>query len=164
MKKLVSIMFAVMLIALSVVPAFAVDSPDASTKVYTVVVDKTTGGGGTYEFTSGIDKDGNQHVHLTPIPNQGYTFDHWEIEGPYTPGEKLENGDYCIIITGDVVATPYYKANTPQPSGATEPVTIHTDDKPVSPKTGANDAMLYVVIALAVVACGFASFKLVKSK
>lgn len=163
MKKIVAVLLAVMLVAFSALPVFAEVSPEPSTKVYTVVVVPTTGGGGTYEFTSGIDKDGNQHVHLTPIPNEGFTFDHWEIEGPYTPGELLENGDFCIIITGDVVCTPYYKANNPTPTD-TQPVTVKPDVNPVSPKTGTNDAYLYLIIALAVVACGLVSFKLVKSR
>lgn len=158
MKKIVSIMFAIMLIALSAVPAFAAVSPTAATYKYTVEVIPTEGGDGSYEFTSDIDEDGNQHVHITPKPNPGYEFDHWEIDGDYTTEDKLTDAEMDLVITGDITVTPYYSKD-----GSVQTGTVSKDTGSTSPKTGANDFVPYVVMMLSVLACGAAVTMLVKT-
>ncbi len=159
MKKIITVLIAVVMIALSVVPAFAVISPTAPDIEYVVIVIPTEGGDGSYEFTTEIDENGEQHVVIKPIPTPGYTFTHWEIEGPYTTDNKHTDEIMDLIITGDIIVTPYYeKDGVP----ATTPVDTDTSDK--SPQTGSSDAVVYAVMLLSLVACSVAAVKLAKAK
>lgn len=166
MKKLVSIMCAILMVVFATVPAFAanngVQSPVATTATssleYTVIVIPTGGGDGSYEFTSDIDEDGNQNVHIVPKPNPGYTFDHWEIEGSYTTNDKLTDAEMDLVINGDIKVTPYYTKD-----GQIETGTVNQDGSSTSPQTGANDVLPYAVIMLSVLACGTAVVMLVKT-
>ena len=114
MKKVVSLALALVLMLAASIPVFAAPSP-TGTYTYVVVVIPTTGGSGDYEFTTGIDEDGNQNVHLTPKPKSGYSFDHWVIDGPYKTDQPLTDGNLDIIITGDIKVTPYYTINGESP-------------------------------------------------
>jgi hypothetical protein len=176
MKKLVSVLFALMLVAFSVVPAFAVSSPQASTYKYVVNVVPSEGGDGAYEFVTEIDQDGKQHVQITPVENEGYIFDHWVIDGPYSTDNNLTDSTMNIIITGDVQVTPYYVKKTDSSStdssastsstsstSATS-ATVKKDTNSTSPQTGSNDAIAYTIAILATAACAVAVLKLVKSK
>lgn len=53
MKKTIAVLFAVMMMLLSAVPAFAAVSPEPSTFKYKVEVIPTEGGDGDYKFTTG---------------------------------------------------------------------------------------------------------------
>jgi hypothetical protein len=173
MKKLVSVLFALMLVAFSVVPAFAVSSPQASTYKYVVNVVPSEGGDGAYEFVTEIDQDGKQHVQITPVENEGYIFDHWVIDGPYSTDNNLTDSTMNIVITGDVQVTPYYSKKTDSSStdssastsstSATS-ATVKKDTNSTSPQTGSNDAVAYTIAILATAACAVAVLKLVKSK
>ncbi len=159
MKKFMAVLFAVVLIAISCVPAFAVASP-IGTYEYHVTVIPTGGGDGSYEFTSSIDENGQQKVHITPVPNQGYTFDYWVIEGSYTTDDKLTDSEMDLVITSDITVTPYFKkASTGNTPGA-----VTTDKNPTAPKTGSSDLPVYTLIVLAAAVCGVSVFKLVKSR
>ena len=68
MKKVIAVMFAAIVMLFSVVPAFAAVSPEPSTFKYKVEIIPTEGGDGDYKFTTGIDKNGEQHVFIEPIP------------------------------------------------------------------------------------------------
>lgn len=183
MKKVVAIMLAVILVAFSVVSVFAVQSPGGKFK-YKVVVVPTEGGYGTYEFTSEIDENAEQGVRLYPIPYDGYTFHHWEIRGlfrndPYgfdivhlgavslntsllaavsSAASGVEYGTMDMMIHSDIYAYPYYLKDGKVAGGVAT-----KDTSPVSPQTGANDVLPYVVIALSVVAVGTAVALFVKS-
>ena len=110
MKKTIAVLFAVMMMLLSAVPAFAAASPEPSTFKYKVEVIPTEGGDGDYKFTTGIDEKGEQHVYIEPLPYDGYTFDHWEISGgPFRTDSKYTDPNMNIIISGDIVCTPYYR-------------------------------------------------------
>lgn len=110
MKKTIAVLFAVMMMLLSAVPAFAAVSPQPNTFKYKVEVIPTEGGNGNYKFTTGIDENGEQHVYIEPIPYDGYTFDHWEISGgPFRTDSKYTDAKMNIIISGDLVCTPYYR-------------------------------------------------------
>lgn len=157
MKKIVSVVFAVMMLVLTAVPAMALVSPEASYK-YEVEVIPTEGGDGTYEFTTEIDEDGNQNVVIKPLPNPGYDFDHWVIDGPYTTEDKLTDAEMTLVITGDITVTPYYVKDGQVATG-----TVDKDDSSKSPQTGASDVLPYAVMILSVLACGTAAVMLVKT-
>lgn len=94
MKKTIAVLFAVMMMLLSAVPAFAAVSPEPSTFKYKVEVIPTEGGDGDYKFTTGIDENGEQHVYIEPLPYDGYTFDHWEISGgPFRTDSKYTDAN-----------------------------------------------------------------------
>ena len=157
MKKTIAVLFAVMMMLLSAVPAFAAASPQPSTFKYKVEIIPTEGGDGDYKFTTGIDEKGEQHVYIEPLPYDGYTFDHWEISGgPFRTDSKYTDANMNIIISGDIVCTPYYRKASS--GGTTGP------DSTTSPKTGASDVVPYAILVLSLAACGAAVFKLVKSK
>ncbi len=157
MKKILSVVIAVMMLVLTTVPAMAVVSPEATYK-YVVEVIPTEGGDGTYEFTTDIDEEGNQHVHIRPLPNPGYKFDHWVVDGPYTTDDKYTSEEMDLIITGDITVTPYYVKDGTVATG-----TVSKDDSPTSPQTGTNDVIPYAVMILSVLACGTAVLMLVKT-
>ena len=164
MKKVISIVFAVMLIALSALPAFAVevDSPISEFEYgVTVVPYPSNGGNGTYEFTTEIDEDGFQVVHLVSKPNEGFKFDHWEIEGEYTTDNKLTDAEIDVVISGDIIVKPYFVSLTPDETPTT---VVNKDTTPTSPKTGYDNTALYAILVFAAAACGFAAFKLAKSR
>lgn len=167
MKKTIAVLFAVMMMLLSAVPAFAAESPQPSTFKYKVEIIPTEGGDGDYKFTTGIDKNGEQHVFIEPLPYDGYVFDHWEISGgPFRTDSKYTDANMNIIISGDiVVCTPYYrKASSGGTTGPVATATAKKDDSTTSPKTGASDVVPYAILVLSLAACGAAVFKLVKSK
>ena len=166
MKKVIAVMFAVMVMLFSTVPAFAAVSPEPSTFKYKVEIIPTEGGDGDYKFTTGIDEKGEQHVFIEPIPYDGYTFDHWEITGgPFRTDSKYTDANMNIIISGDIVCTPYYrKASNGGTTGPVATATAKKDNSTPSPKTGASDAIPYVVLVLSLAACSAAVVKLVKSK
>ena len=158
MKKTIAVLFAVMMMLLSAVPAFAAASPEPSTFKYKV--------DGDYKFTTGIDENGEQHVFIEPLPYDGYTFDHWEISGgPFRTDSKYTDANMNIIISGDIVCTPYYrKASSGGTTGPVATATAKKDDSTTSPKTGASYVVPYAILVLSLAACGAAVFKLVKSK
>lgn len=166
MKKIIAVVFAVMVMLFSTVPAFAAVSPQPSTFKYKVEIIPTEGGDCSYKFTTGIDEKGEQHVFIEPLPYDGYTFDHWEISGgPFRTGSKYTDANMNIIISGDLVCTPYYrKASSGGTTGPVATATAKKDDSTTSPKTGASDVVPYVVLVLSLAACSAAVFKLVKSK
>lgn len=165
MKKTIAVLFAAVMMLLSAVPAFAAESPQPSTYKYKVVIVPTVGGDGSYKFTTEIDEQGRQHVYIESIPNSDHTFDHWEIEGPYTTSDSLNSPTMDLVITGDIVCTPYYRKNGDNnQTGPVATATVNKDNSTTSPKTGASDVIPYVVLVLSLAACGAAVFKLVKSK
>lgn len=166
MKKVIAVMFAAIVMLFSVVPAFAAVSPQPSTFKYKVEIIPTEGGDGDYKFTTGIDEKGEQHVFIEPIPYDGYTFDHWEITGgPFRTDSKYTDANMNIIISGDIVCTPYYrKASSGGTTGPVATATAKKDNSTTSPKTGASDVVPYVVLVLSLAACSAAVVKLVKSK
>ena len=166
MKKTIAVLFAVMMMLLSAVPAFAAASPEPSTFKYKVEIIPTEGGDGDYKFTTGIDKNGEQHVFIEPLPYDGYTFDFCEISGGLFRIDSMYTvANINIIISGDIVCTPYYrKASSGGSSGPVSTASAMKDDSTTSLKTGASDVVPYAILVLSLAACGAAVFKLVKSK
>lgn len=172
MKKVISIIVCVLMVAFSTVPAFAeVKSPGADFK-YDVYMIPTEGGTGGWYFTSEINEDGQQGVHIYPIANPGYTFDHWELRGDYKADKqefpvkdlgtlakipvlaKLDangNDDEAygamnLTISSDLYCYPYFvKTGTTEVATAT----ANVDNGSKSPQTGfADTSAVYVVIIL----------------
>ncbi len=162
MKKLISVMCTVLLVIFAAVPAFAAESPQATTFAYDVIIIPTPGGDADYEKVTEINDDGEQEVHLTSSPKDGYRFDHWEMDGPYKTTDKLTDGDIDVIITGDITVTPVFKAIGTSTQPATN-ATINIDNSSKSPQTGSNDVVPYTVVILSVIACGVMGAFVIKS-
>lgn len=161
MKKLISVAVAMLMIAISVMPAFAAISPQSTTRKYEVIVVPSDFGDPEYEFTTDIDDDGNQKVHIRPNPKPGYVFDHWEIDGDFVPVGELTDEDLELIIRGDITVVPHYiKIDTSEPATGT----INVDNSGTSPKTGSNSVAPYVIVILSLAACGTVFVKLATSK
>lgn len=161
MKKVLSVCAALLIVMLSVIPAFAVDSPVASSLKYDVIINQTTGGNGSYEIESNINENGEEVISIIAKPNSGYTFDHWDINGAYTTNNKLTDSTMHLVITSDITATPYFKASG---SSQVETGTVNQDHSGTSPQTGYNDFVPFAIILTCLAAGGFAAFRLVKSK
>lgn len=85
--------------------------------------------------------------------------------GPFRTDSKYTDANMNIIISGDLVCTPYYrKASSGGTTGPVATATAKKDDSATSPKTGASDVVPYAILVLSLAACGAAVFKLVKSK
>ena len=81
MKKVLSIAIAaVMLIAVSVLPAFAdsVNSPGSSKANYVIHIIDYEGGHAVSEYKTDVDESGKQTVAITGIPDEGYEFTKWD--------------------------------------------------------------------------------------
>jgi hypothetical protein len=131
MKKTVSLLIAVIILALSSVPAMAAISPTAS-KEYKIVVHNNKGGTGTY--TTKIDKDG-KHATVTAHPKKGYEFVKWTSKGKYKLIKgSLNDKELKILLQGDVEFTPIFKKIGSK--SATPQTPVKRNQSPVSPKTG----------------------------
>lgn len=172
MKKIVCCIMALMLVIFAAVPAFAADvkSPDGNLK-YKVDINDGVGGTADCEFVNDINDAGEQVIHLTSTPDDGYKFDHWVIDGSFmVDGVSYTSKEFFttpldLTITGDITVTPYFvKIGSTEPPQAGTTVVIQKDTGSSSPKTGSNDVPLYFIILFATAACGVATFKFVKSK
>lgn len=147
MKKTFAILIAAVLIILSVVPAFAVVSPQPTTANYQIIIIPGPGGGSyDFDYKTPVDDDGTQIIHVSAKPQDGYKFTGWTIEGDFTPLGKLTDAELDLIIRGDIKATPNF-VKIGEEGGETKPA-AKTDDSSKSPKTGST-SMVYVVIASA---------------
>ncbi len=163
MKRVVSIVLAVFLIALSAMPAFAKVSPEKSDE-YNLIIHNTNGGSGTY--TAEVDKDG-KHCTLVAHPKNGYTFTHWVIKGKYGIDEgTLKDDSLTIVLKGDCEAWPYFKSNNKsEQSEPSKPVSRNSST--VSPKTGDNGSGMYfgfIALATLVAVCGAVGVKAYSTK
>lgn len=165
MKKIVSVLFAILMVAFTAIPAFAAESPVATTAPattfkYEIDMIPSEGGSGSYDILTDIDENGEQKIHITQKPNPGYNFDHWEIDGSYKTDNKLTDADMDLIISGDMKIIPYFKKIG---SSVVETGTVNRDGNTTSPKTGANDVLPYAVIMLSIAACGVAVIMLIRT-
>ena len=160
MKRVFSIIVTVIILALSITPAFAdVPSPLPSID-YKIRVHNTKGGTGTY--TTKKDKDG-KHATITAHPKNGYKFDHWVIEGKYDLEKgDLQNPELTILMKSDIEATPYF---TPEKGKQSDtPSKISYDDGPESPKTGGSPYAPLLLLGVFVILIAGAGVKLAASK
>ena len=162
MKKVISILAAVLILSLSVVPAFAesVNSPAPTKGNYNIKIDPTDGGSATFEYESEIDEDGNQKIKVHAIPDDGFEFDGWVVDGGNVTGD-LSDPDATLKPTckkKGVTPTeaPTEKKSSPSDKGS------HVDNGSKSPQTGSNDVVTFAV--LSVVALALASAVVVAKK
>lgn len=148
MKKTITIMIAVLLIALSVTPAFAVDSPKPTTANYQITIIPGDGGGEfNFDYKTPVDDDGNQTVHFSAKPDEGYEFAGWTFEGDYTLLGDPSNPEIDVIARGDIKAYPkFVKIGSNDKGSNKTPDKVDTSSK--SPKTGSAD-FIYAGIAFA---------------
>ena len=151
MKRTLAIFVAVLVIALSAIPAFAAEvdykSPVPTIANYQItIIPGPEGGSYDFEYKTPVDDDGNQTVHFHAKPDEGYEFTGWTFEGNYTPLGNLTDTELDVIVSGDIKATPNFKKIGS--SETTEKKDTKIDDSSKSPKTGTN----YVYVGIACVA------------
>lgn len=153
MKKICSVLLAVILVIFATVPAFATISPSAETE-FDIIIINTGGGKGSY--TTEII-DGKKYVTLTADAKDGYEFTHWEIDGEYTIVEgSLDDEKLVIILESDCEASPYFDGIP------VTPPTQNTD--PVSPQTGDTHSYTFMFVGLLIALAGVTGLKIASSK
>lgn len=158
MKKLVSLLTAVIVVALSAVTAMAAPSPVASKELNVTVINTQ---GGSASYTVEYNADG-EYVTLTANPKDKYQFSGWVIDGEYDIIEgTLQDETIVIRLKSDIKATPkYVKKGTGSTSTGSE-IPVKSSKAPqgsasrnssaTSPKTG-DTAVYFMFGALAVLA------------
>lgn len=163
MKKVLTIAIAVLLIAVSVMPAFAanVDSPDATKANYVVhIIGDDEGGHVVKEYKTDVDEDGKQTVVITGIPDEGYEFTGWVIDGDFVPQGDLTDAELELIISSDIDVKPIFKkTSTDNTSDTTDTKVVPTEKKVIddgskSPQTGSSDGTVVAILIVSVLALG----------
>ena len=159
MKKTLSILIAVLLIAFSVTPAFAVESPKPTTANYQITIIPGDGGGDfNFDYKTPVDDNGNQTVHFSANPDDGYEFAGWTFEGDYTLLGDPSNPEIDVIARGDIKAYPkFVKIGSKDKGTDKTPEKVDTSSK--SPKTGSADYVYAGIAFVALIGLLFASKK-----
>lgn len=159
MKKILSILFAVLLMCCAAVTVSANPSPTPPPVLDYLIVDAIPvpkeAGTATPEITNPetVLVGSGELVTLTATPFEGYKFSHWKfIYGDYEIVEGTLTTSVVIIRptgSSDIRAEAYFvKEDEPITLPPTEPVpTLPTD--PVSPPTGADTSAIITVAAVA---------------
>lgn len=154
MRKAFAIAIAVLLIAVSALPAFAevVTSPHATTADYIITIPEDIEGGSVVaEIKSDVDEDGNQVVVIRGVPDDGYDFAGWVIEGEFVPHGDLTDAELELLISSDIKVVPSF-VKKGQPASPTTPGEKQIDNGSKSPQTGSSDTVAYVVLFTSVAA------------
>lgn len=180
MKKALTVLIAILLIAVSVMPAFAdsVDSPIPTKGNYNVVINVGEDiGNASYDFVSGVDEDGNQKIHLHIDMKDGVEFGGWVINGGYVEGD-LSKPDTVVTVSADAqisvktksteeptkgeAETEETKAVKPADNGSSNGGTSNggssksgskvIDNGSKSPQTGSNDVVIFGVFSVLAIA------------
>lgn len=159
MKKTFAILIAVLLIAFSVTPAFAVDSPAPTTANYQITIIPGDGGGEfNFDYKTPVDDNGNQTVHFSANPDDGYEFAGWTFDGDYTLLGDPSNPEIDVIARGDIKAYPkFVKIGSKDKGTDKTPEKVDTSSK--SPKTGSADYVYAGIAFVALIGLLFASKK-----
>lgn len=150
--KLLSVLVVMIIAALSCTSVFAAVSPTGAPTLNVVVI-PTTGGTGTYEITTEIEKgpNGGTLVNFVPKANDGYEFTEWKLVGDYKIVEgTLTTGKFTIEAFSDIEATPYYT----KPGSSSTAGTVQTNTSSTSPKTGTSPVLPIAIVAVAFSAAG----------
>ncbi len=145
MKKVLSLAIAVFVLSLSVLPVFAESftSPKATTADYIIRFDDVDGGHAVAEYKTEVGEDGKQTVVITGVPDDGYDFVQWVIDGDYTTVGKLTDKTIELVISGDIHVKPAFAKKgeaATKPAGGEKVV----DNSSKSPQTGSS-GMAYAV-------------------
>ena len=161
MKKVLAILAAVIIIVVSVVPAFAesVDSPTPTKANYQITIIPGDGGGEfNFEYKTPVNDDGTQTVHFSADPDDGYEFAGWTFEGDYTLLGDPSNPEIDVLAKGDIKAYPkFVKSGSKDTSTDKTPEKVDTSSK--SPKTGSADYVYAGIAFVALIGLLFASKK-----
>lgn len=161
MKRVISVLAVVIVLAISIIPAFAVPSEEPPKPGYVITVDPTDNGDVTYVPTSEVKEDGTQSFHFTAVPKDGYTFDGWVIDGKYTTTDDLKKAEIDIVISGPIKVTPSFVKKGAADNGKTD---VNTDKSSTSPKTGSSDVVAVSLVALSALVIASAVVVAKKSK
>lgn len=171
MKRVLTIMVAVLLIAVSVMPAFAaesVDSPTPTKANYQITIVQADGGTMSYTFVTPVGEDGKQTVHFSAKPNDGYTFAGWTFEGDYSLLGNATDAELDVVAGSDIKAVPAFTKvggddtkKTDDTSKTTDnskkDTTVDTSSK--SPKTGSNEFVFVAIASVALLGLVFVAKK-----
>lgn len=170
--KIMSVLFAMMLIAFSCTSVFAAPSPTGGKEV-NVVVTPSDGGSAQYVVASEVGKgpNGGTLFELSPVANDGYTFVNWTIAGDYKISSgSLDSAKLVVEAFGDITATPNFtkggatNPTSPSDSSATTPssgsdssannTTVVTNTSKTSPQTGTTPVLPIAISAIALASIG----------
>ena len=170
--KIMSVLFAMMLIAFSCTSVFAAPSPTGGKEV-NVVVTPSDGGSAQYVVVSEVGKgpNGGTLIELSPVANDGYTFVNWTIAGDYKINSGSLDSEKLVVETfGDITATPNFtkggatNPTSPSDSSATTPssasnssannTTVVTNTRKTSPQTGTTPVLPIAISAIALASIG----------
>ncbi len=163
MKKVLSVLLALTLCFCFALTSFAAVSPTPD-KYYTVDADVAVVGSGTAVASPTVGKAGDV-ITLTAIPDEGYAFDHWKIDGMF---QIVEGTIYDPVIKvvvvpdadnkthgeldgeADIYGQAYFKPISSEVTTG-EQQTAKPDVGPVAPQTGVMDTQAIAIIAFAVI-------------
>lgn len=147
MKKVIAIAIAVMLIAVSALPAFAANvvSPEPTKANYNVDIEEEEGGHIDVDYKTGVDENGNQTIVVSVIPVDGYEFTGWVINGQYSTNGKLTDAILEMIISSDIMIRASFTKKGEVPTEKPDDGKV-IDDGTKSPQTGSGDFAPYVVL------------------
>ena len=170
--KIMSVLFAMMLIAFSCTSVFAAPSPTGGKEV-NVVVTPSDGGSAQYVVASEVGKgpNGGTLIELSPVANDGYTFVNWTIAGDYKINSGSLDSEKLVVETfGDITATPNFTTGgttnptSPSDSSATTPssasnspannTTVVTNTSKTSPQTSTTPVLPIAISAIALASIG----------
>ena len=148
-----------MLIAFSVTPACAVESPKPTTANYQITIIPGDGGGTfNFDYKTPVNDDGTQTVHFSANPDDGYKFAGWTFEGDYTLLGDPSNPEIDVLAKGDIKAYPkFVKIGSKDKGTDKTPEKVDTSSK--SPKTGSANYVYAGIAFVALIGLLFASKK-----
>ena len=154
MRKIFALMLAVLMLASFATVAFAQDSPTGEKKHdVDIIHEYPTGSEDMPTITVGDDDT----ITVSAKEKDGFTFDSFVIEGDYEVVKK--NGNTWVIrAKSDLKIHVRYSGKSS--STPTKPAVKPVDNKPTSPKTGDNTAMVVVMMLVAMGGIALASKKL----
>lgn len=169
-SKIMAILFAVVLMAISCTSAFAAESPTGG-KAVNVVVTPSEGGSAKYEAVSEVGKgpNGGTLIAISPVANDGYTFTEWTITGEFFFNSgSFYSADAVIEAFGDITAVPNFtksgSSDATSPSATTaaaasgsssgSSTSVVTNTSKTSPQTGTTPVLPIAVSAIALASIG----------
>ena len=150
MTRFFALLLVVLMLGSFVTVAFANDSPVGS-KEHTIDV--------THEYPSGNENEptvtagDNDTYTLTAKEKDGYVFTGFEFDGVEGKDYEIVSKDgntWVIKAKSDLKIRVHYRGNAPVTKPSEKPV----DNKPTSPKTGDNTAVIFAMMLVAM--CGVA--------
>ncbi len=176
MKKMLSMMIALVVAVCIPCAAFAVDSPDVEpTVALTATVSDSNAGSVTKTV---IDAENNIY-EITATPSDGYEFTSWVFTNTSTGDTAVEGTDYVFVsgtstdatiqiqlLTEDVTATAQFTAvstssdtsSTTSTTGTTS--TTSGSSSTTSPKTGDHTAVILLASVASLVGAAYVCKKL----